>query len=99
MKKIITLGLLVTCVLTFSSLAYAGSHSGTYDMTGGIFYKKAFSKDTELTITVNPTQGSPSCEMGIFTAKKHFMDGMEQILLQMFLLLVEVRQNIQRKVM
>lgn len=69
-KSLQSLLLIFVCIFTLSLTAYAGSHTGSYDMTGGIFYKKSFNSGTSLTIRVAPSQGSPSCNMGLYTAKK-----------------------------
>ena len=71
MKKRILSFLITICTLfAITCTVYAGSHSGTYDMTGGIFYKKAFKAKKNITIEVTPKQGTWNCDMGIYTAKK-----------------------------
>ncbi len=74
-KKACSFVLVVCTLLVLSCGAYAGSHDGTYSMTGGIFYKQTFSKNTSLTIDVYPTKGTNDCNMGIYTAKKKWLGG------------------------
>ena len=74
MKKKIFSFLIVTCALfMITCVVYAASYTGSYNMTGGIFYKRAFSKGTKLTITVKPEKGTSSCQMNLYTAKKNLL--------------------------
>lgn len=63
---------LVCAMFILSTTVLAGSHYGSYDMTGGIFYKQHFNSGTSLTVSVDPVIGSPDCKMGIYTARKSF---------------------------
>lgn len=68
---ILVLGMLVLMIVPVA----AASHSGTYDMTGGIFYKQSFNSETEMLITIMPSTGTSDCNIGIYTAKKRFILG------------------------
>lgn len=67
LRLIALLGLLTCLIIPVA--AYANSHIGAYEMTGGIFYKRSFSSGTVMTITVTPYLGTPDCMMGIYTAR------------------------------
>ena len=70
---ILVLCLLPMLIIPVAAADYQNSHIGTYDMTGGIFYKQAFSAGTEMTITVVPTKGTAGCSMTIYTAENSLL--------------------------
>lgn len=74
-KKVFSFFSVICTLMMLTCSVYAGSHRGTYDMKGGIFYKHEFKKNKELTIEVYPTKGTSDCNMGIYTAKKSFWFG------------------------
>lgn len=69
------LSMLMMSALSVSAASYNNIHNGSYDMTGGIFYKKSFSSGTDLRITIMPDTGTYDCNMGIYTAENSFLMG------------------------
>lgn len=74
-NKVLGLFLALTMLTLMIVPVAAASYTGTYDMTGGIFYKKAFSAGTDMKIVVMPETGTIDCNMGIYTAKNQFLLG------------------------
>ncbi|MFA9375507.1 MAG: hypothetical protein ACERKZ_02020 [Lachnotalea sp.] len=54
---------------TLTVFAASGSYTSTYDMTGGVFSRYIQPK-SKVTVSINPTQGSPDVKMGVIWAKK-----------------------------
>ena len=81
-RIVVLVAVLIT--LSMSSIsAYAANyshiHNGTYNMTGGLFYKQSFSSGTEMEITIMPDSGTYDCHLGIYTAKKHVLLGWQSV--------------------
>ncbi|MCI5936806.1 MAG: hypothetical protein MRZ36_02205 [Eubacterium sp.] len=71
-KSIIAIAI---CCFFATVTVNAASYTGSYDMKGGIFCKKAINVKNKLTITVFPQNGSADCNMGIYTATKSWLWG------------------------
>ena len=69
-KSIIAIAI---CCFFATVTVNAASYTGSYDMKGGIFCKKAINVKNKLTITVFPQNGSADCNMGIYTATKSWL--------------------------
>lgn len=72
---IAVLSMLMMSAISVSAASYSNVHNGTYNMTGGIFYKKSFISGTEMRITIMPDTGTYDCYMGIYTAENSFLLG------------------------
>lgn len=71
-KKLLSILIVLCLSLSFVIPVFAQTHNGTYDMTGGIFYKQSMGPGN-IYISVSPSTGTPSCDMIIYTAKKDWL--------------------------